>query len=867
MKADFEGLLELANSDPRQALRLIEEITSTTDEAAVRARAFRAQGLAYSNLGEFREARRSLELSLVDGEASGDSEVLGETQMTRAAVLAWEGEQAAAIDAISHALSLLAGTAHAKAQSQRGAIHYRLGNFSLARSDLDQAIGDLLTAGDTMWAAHALTNRGLLNAYEGRLPEAERDLIQAREEYAALGHRTSIAQAEQNLGWLALRRGDFPEALNFLDEAEEVFEELGKSLGELWSDRAEALLAAHLAADAKQVAIKAAHELRDHGMQATYADALLQAAQAALLSGDAATAAETARTARGLMEQQGRRGWVAFANYLVMRARAAEGDFLAADLPVIRDAVEALDDAGLQAEAIHARLLAATIATEAADFEACRVYLEQASRARTAGPADLRVQGWVATARLRLHNEDSRGAAAAARAGLRVLDAYQATLGGTLARLHVTGHGAELASIGLRLALESGSPRRLFEWMELTRAGALRNQPGSAHRDADLTSYLVRFREADAELRRAILNGESTHEMSRRHGELRERVRDTSLRARAESSERINAATASEVVELIGPRCLVEFGETGDGSVIAVSFANGRARKHHLGQLAPIRRELDSLAIALRRIAVGVGSEASRDAAVAVVADASRRLDELLVNPLRIGFESAVIVPIGSLYAVPWSLLPSLQSSQVVVSPSAALWAQRVRRGGVEQIGQATVVAGPRLEHSAQEVERISHLYPSALELVEPTAAEAARAIDGAAVAHVACHGDFRADNPLFSSLEMRDGPLTVYDLEALEQAPQVMVLSACDAGANTSSGGHEVMGLATALLGQGTRSVIANVGLVPDQLATIDLMAAVHGRLLAGDTVAGALAGSLPGLDYGDPDSIAARAFVAFGA
>jgi CHAT domain-containing protein len=157
-------------------------------------------------------------------------------------------------------------------------------------------------------------------------------------------------------------------------------------------------------------------------------------------------------------------------------------------------------------------------------------------------------------------------------------------------------------------------------------------------------------------------------------------------------------------------------------------------------------------------------------------------------------------------------------------------------------------------------------VYERSLRLVEPTAEAASRAIDGATVAHVACHGSFRADNPLFSSLEMADGPLTIYDLEAVARAPEMMVLSACDAGANSSSGGHEVMGLATALLGQGTRSVVANVGLVPDQLATIDLMVGVHEKLAAGDHLAAALAAALPALDYEDPDAVAARAFVTFG-
>ena len=41
-------------------------------------------------------------------------------------------------------------------------------------------------------------------------------------------------------------------------------------------------------------------------------------------------------------------------------------------------------------------------------------------------------------------------------------------------------------------------------------------------------------------------------------------------------------------------------------------------------------------------------------------------------------------------------------------------------------------------------------------------------AMDGAELVHVAAHGRFRADNPMFSALELDDGPLTVHDFERL---------------------------------------------------------------------------------------------------
>lgn len=863
----FDSLLELAGSDPALAIAHADAAITNDSTHSSAAQGLRVKGLASANLGDLRAAQKYLDDALDAAYRAQDEALIGEVQMTRAGVLAWAGDQEHSLAAIDMAYSLLRGVSRAKAQAQRGGIHYRLGNFTLAREDLDNSIGTLQSEGEMMWASHALTNRGLLNAYEGKIGAASNDLLAAKRGYASLQHAASTAHADQNLGWLALRSGDLPAALNFLDEAEEAFAALGTSLGQLWCDRAEALLAAHMTSDAKQAAMRAAAELRDKGLNASYADALLQAAQAALLAGDHESAVSTARSARELMAEQGRTGWEAYADYLVMRARTADGDLSAADLPAIRDAVTSLDAAGLRTEALHARLLAATIATEAGDFEACREYLVEASEARRSGPVELRTQGWVAAARLRLHAGDSRGAAAAARAGLMVLDDYQATLGGTMARLHVTGYGAELAAIGLRLALQSGSPRRLFDWLELTRAGALRSMPRPSSRDPEVASSLLQFRQIDEELRRATLNGEDVAALRRQRDVLQEQVRDRALRATAESVRRVPLASARDVLAGLGNRWLVQFGETQEGELIAVRLGNGRGRKFRLGPIAGVRAELDSLTTALRRLATGRGSVQSKRAALDVIAEASSRLDAALLQPLAIdAADDVVIVPTGTLYSVPWSLLPTASARCVSVAPSASIWLALNDEETSPPATEASVIAGPRLALASEEVDRVAELYPNAIRLVEPTAADAAKAIDGAAVAHIACHGDFRADNPLFSALEMGDGALTIYDLEALHEAPGVVVLSACDAGANTSTGGHEVMGLATSLLAQGTRSVVANVGLVPDQAATIELMVRLHRHLQAGATVRSALASALPELSYEDDSTVAARAFVTFG-
>jgi CHAT domain-containing protein len=149
------------------------------------------------------------------------------------------------------------------------------------------------------------------------------------------------------------------------------------------------------------------------------------------------------------------------------------------------------------------------------------------------------------------------------------------------------------------------------------------------------------------------------------------------------------------------------------------------------------------------------------------------------------------------------------------------------------------LVAGPGLDHAEPEVTALARIHPRASVLCGPTAtAETVRdALDGAELAHLAAHGEFRSGNALLSGLLMADGPLLAHDLEGLGRPPRVVVLSACDAGR-----AEGVMGMASVLLASGTTCVIASVTPVRDEPAR-DFMIAFHGLLARGLSPARALA------------------------
>jgi CHAT domain-containing protein len=109
-------------------------------------------------------------------------------------------------------------------------------------------------------------------------------------------------------------------------------------------------------------------------------------------------------------------------------------------------------------------------------------------------------------------------------------------------------------------------------------------------------------------------------------------------------------------------------------------------------------------------------------------------------------------------------------------------------------------------------------------------------------VLHIAAHGRHSSDNPMFSGLELADGPLFGYDIDRMPRVPSTVVLSACEAGRSSVRWGEEAVGMARAWLHAGTRCVIAAPVVVADDDAC-ELLGAMHEGLAAGQTPSEALA------------------------
>lgn len=855
--------VDLVQADPGKAYGLAESVLArkeSTPEA--RATALWAMGLVARERDQLDQARDTLERAIATARQGSALSLTARIESSLSLVLAYLGDLKSALAATERAAVVLKGADAARNQMQRGLLLQRTGDFEAATDIYRTALAGLRRAGDQIAEVRLLLNRSVIHTYRGDLGKAVNDLQRAMNLAQANGQTLQVAACAHNLGWVQGRRGDFPAALELFDLAERSYLALDSGAGRpsvLSIDRAETLAAAGLLDDAWSSMQAALSSLESGDNAMDLAEARLLAAQLALARGDKSAARSLAAEADGEFNKQGRTNWSLRAQTISMRSGHLEVD-RASSL------VMELERMGWDAEAHQARLEAGQAALALGEKRLGRHLLSGIAQRRS-GSALMRAQSRHAAALLAIDEENAGGAISALRQGLRVLVEHRATMGSAELRARAATSSSQMSELAVQLALGTGRAWQVLTAVESWRAVAMHLPMVRRPRDRSLATELDALRALDAELLNAEREARGTEALNERRAALERSIRQRSLRIRGHGRATPFRLDRKEVTDRLGERALIVY-LVHDGSYHALTLAGRRLR---LTQLAPVGLLEDLLfgaLFSLHRLSLGRGSEASLAAALESLEEAGSQLSAHLVEPLEIGERPVVIVPTQTLHRLPWLALRALRGRPAVVAPSIATWMQgssRLRR--ITSESQAVLVAGPGLVAAVGEVRGLASTYRRH-ELFtgrKATAPAVLAALAKADLAHVACHGTFRTDNPFFSSLRLDDGPLTIYDLEQLRKVPQLMVLPACDVGVSSVLAGDELLGVAAALLHLGSGSLVAPVTPVPDH-ATRKLMMRFHKALVAGSGPAQAMA-TAAAVASDDPATIATNsAFLVLG-
>jgi tetratricopeptide (TPR) repeat protein len=842
--AGADELLQLALSRPRDALARARAILSGRPEPRQALIAHQAAGIVLRDTADVeagvRELRAALRLARRLGSADSEADVLS----SLGTALVQSGRTTAGLAAYVRAVGLASGVMLGRVLYRRGYVYWKLGRYAAALDDLRRAVSVLERAGDVLWAARALNGRGLAYLNLGSPRRADADFAAAERLYAQTGQELESVHPVLNRGVAAFQSGDLPAALAYFDAAAARYRPLNFPALALSQVRCLTLRAAGLAAEALGEANSAVAESeRINGDRTRQAELMLTAARCALAAGRPSEAIERGEAAYRQAGAQ-RSPWLrAHAGLALVQARyaaePASGRLLAAAWAAARR-LDELDPG----EAAEAHLLAGRIALELGRLRDAEPQLRIAAGSRRRGPAMARITGWLAAALQARAASQPRAMLGACRRGLDVLDEHQWTLGASELRALATAQGSELAGIGLRHAAVSGSARGMLVWTERWRATALAVPAVRPPVDAELNAGLAELRAVTGRLEEARQQGGAVAALAREQVRLEGVVRARSLLARGATGGSGLRLDVAELLAGLGDRQLLEIVEL-DGTLHVLLCGRGRVRRFAAGRTADAVRAAEFARFALRRLARARPGDGP-DSALAILETVGPRLEDALIGPAAnyLADGPAVIVPPGRLHAIPWALLPSLTGREFSVAPSARAWL-RAHATRPPARRRVLLASGPGLVTGGAEVPLVSPLYPDVTVLsgAQATAGRVLAGLDGAWLGHIAAHGTFRADSPMFSSLRLHDGPLTVYDFEQLGRAPYQLVLSSCDSGMLAPAGADELLGLASSLLPLGTAGIIAGVVQLNDY-ALVPLMVQLHACIAAGQSLAEAACG-----------------------
>jgi hypothetical protein len=838
-------LLPLLGSRPGELMARAREILAGDPDPYDASVARQAIGMVLREWGDLDAGTRELRAALRLARAARSAEREADVLAALGVALIYQGNSGRGLAALDSSLALAAGQEAGRVLVRRGIALQVLGRHREALDDLRRAVRILRSAGDTIWEARALTARALVYLACGATGRADHDLGRAERLFAATSQAVEVAYIWHDRGLVAFRSGDLPRALSCLDEAGRRYQQLDIRMPDLSIDRCAVLLSAGLLGDALREADDAVRGIEGNAGQATkQAELLLSAAQAALAAAQPQVAAERAEAAGRMFAAQGRAWWQSHATLLQLRARFAAGTVTAGLLRQAEQVAAGLDGLG-SSDAPQARLLAGRIALVLGRTQDADRHFAAAARSRHHRISALaRAHGWLAEALRADVAGDQRRLLGACRRGLAVLDDHLVTLGASELRAQATAQGAELAALAQRAALRSARSRQLLAWSERWRASALAVPPARPVDDAELRTDLTALRDVTSRLDRATARGDPAVMLRREQLRLERAVRERVLRSRGGSAGGRHQFDVAWFLGQLGDTRLVQIVEIAGDLHLLVCGADS-VRRFAGGRLDVAAREVEYARFSLRRLAYGRDAgPGGALAALAGLAAAGARLEAALLGPAgrHLGDGPVIVVPPGKLPPVPWALLPLLRDRAVSVAPSARAWLQ-ARGTAPPAGGQPVLIRGPGLGAGGGELPALSAQYPGATVLSggTATARRVLRALDGAPLAHIAAHGTFRADSPLFSSLRMDDGPLTVHDLEGLRRAPHRLVLSSCDSGVLAAAGASELLGLTSSLVPLGTAGIVASVVPVNDE-ACVGLMIELHRQLHRGGTLGEAL-------------------------
>ena len=804
------------------------------------------------------------------------------TQVIKLYALALLGRYDEAIACGLRARAVLVGHGDLRAAAK---IEHNIGNIYLRRDLYQEAERFQLAARERFAALNDLkqlakvdNNLAIIYSSQHKFRRAEQLYDQALKNAEAAGLVLTQAEIEASMGNLALFQGRYDRALDYLERSRRKYAALGMPHQSAVAQQeiADAYLELNLAPEAAEIYERVSKTFSELGMQGEQARALAQHGRALILMGLMDRAHALLAEARRLYNAEGNPVGEAMVTLTEAQLHHAEGNYEAAGSAAL-SAEEPLADAGTWRRQLLARWLRGEAARAEGRSDEARELLESTLRdAELLSQPDIAQRCHTSLGLSHMKSGDSRAAFDSFVRAVKLIEDLRAPLPAEEFRTAFFADKLIPYNELVRLCLEDGSEERASEalcYVERARSRALVDILGGAlrvrvqPRDPFEAELLARLEELREELNwfysrinrppEATRGGAS--EMNTLHEALRERESETLeiMRQLQQRNQSILTHVQSLDIQELRRRladesALVEYTSL-DGELLAfVVTSRGLRVVRNLGQesevnarLGQLRFQIDALRFGARAMRKHLPNLTER------IKQHLQALYDLLLRPLEesVGDRRLIIAPHRALYYIPFHALHDreryvIERREISYAPSAVVLLHCLAQP--QRPLQRALLLGVADEQTPRvrdEIGTLAPLFPEAVALLDDRATLAAMRefAPGADILHMACHGQFRPDNPLFSSLRLGDGWLTVRDTYNLELKCELATLSACETGVNEVAPGDELIGLARGFFSAGAPSLLLSLWTVDDE-ATAGLMASFYKRMLAGQSPAAAL-------------------------
>jgi len=205
-----------------------------------------------------------------------------------------------------------------------------------------------------------------------------------------------------------------------------------------------------------------------------------------------------------------------------------------------------------------------------------------------------------------------------------------------------------------------------------------------------------------------------------------------------------------------------------------------------------------------------------------------------LIAPLRSHLQAKhlIFVPHGPLHFLPFHALKNgeaylCDTHTISYAPSATVFALCQEKPPSDMTASLVMgIPDERAPHILAEVQSVAAILPQPDLFLggQATADVLKKKGSQSALLHIATHGTYRQDNPMFSGIRLGDGYLNLYDLYQMRLSARHVTLSGCATGMNFVAAGDELLGLQRGLFCAGAASLLLSLWDVHDR-STAELM------------------------------------------